>query len=479
MPHVRGVSGVDLSRLDRQAASLEAGSRDFGRTIRKRPLAVARPSSVREVVEIIRQANRDRVPLTVRGAGHSQSGQSLTDGGIQLDTEGLDRIGEIEGDQIRVQSGVRWRDLVHAVHAEGYLPPALTTHLSVTVGGTLSVAGLSTASHAHGSQADNVTELEVVTGDGRLLRCSAGSNSDLFDCARCGLGQFGAITAARLRLRKTPPNVRAYCLIYEDIVTLMQDLEALVRDERFEYIDGWCVPVARDMWQVLSGELFTHRVFVLYLGAEWDDAPPEDEELLDGLRHALLADCSDFPALEFATHKETKSLQRQADLDWANPGKPGTADSGHLKWFDDWDQAHPCTEGLLPWEVFPQFITDVASELPGPVARTARIMLGPFRNARFGSPLLMRPPGELLMGYGILIEAPESEMEEVLPILARESRRIIDAGGKRYLSGWLDFDHRDWREHYGDQWARMLAWKRKFDPRNILNPGGIPLFPGG
>lgn len=81
------------------------------------------------------------------------------------------------------------------------------------------------------------------------------------------------------------------------------------------------------------------------------------------------------------------------------------------------------------------------------------------------------------MGYGILIEAPSSEMEEVLPILARESRRIIDAGGKRYLSGWLDFDRQEWRKHYGDLWARMLEWKREFDPQHILNPGGIPLSP--
>jgi len=83
----------------------------------------------------------------------------------------------------------------------------------------------------------------------------------------------------------------------------------------------------------------------------------------------------------------------------------------------------------------------------------------------------------MLMGYGILIEAPPSEMEEVLPILARESRRIIDAGGKRYLSGWLYFDHQEWQKHYGDLWVRMMEWKREFDPRHVLNPGGIPLSP--
>ena len=468
---------MNLSKLDRHEETLEAASRDFGGAVRKQPLAVARPNSAREVVEIIRQANRERIPLTVQGAGHSQSGQSLSDGGILLNTKGLNKIGDIEGGEIRVQSGVPWRDLVHKVYAEGYLPPALTTHLSVTVGGTLSVAGLSTTSHAYGSQADNVTELEVVTGDGRRRRCSADSDPALFDCVRCGLGQFGAITEARLRLRKALPNVRTYGLLYEDIPVLMQDLELLAWDDRFQYIDGWCVPVARGLWQVLSGELFAHHVFVVYLSVEWDETPPHDEELLSGLHHTFLANRSDYSTLEFVTLKETKSLRSKANFDWTKPRINGEAGSRRLNWFDDWSQAHPCTEGVLPWDAFPQFMTDVASELPGPVARKARIMLGPFRGERFRAPLFMHPEGEMLMGYGILIEAPQSEMEEVLPILAKESRRIIDAGGKRYLSGWLDFDRREWQKHYGDLWERMLEWKREFDPRHILNPGGIPLSP--
>ena len=463
--------------LDRHEAALEAASSDFGRTVRRRPRAVARPDSVDEVVEIVRHANQERIPLTVRGAGHSQNAQSLSDGGIQLDMGGLNRIGEIEDGEIRVQGGVPWRDLVHAVYAQGYLPPALTTHLGVTVGGTLSVAGLSTTSHVYGSQADNVTELEVVTGDGRRLRCSADTNPALFDSVRCGLGQFGAITEARVRLRKALPNVRMYGLIYRDVLVLMQDLELLVCDDRVQYIDGWCMPVTRGLWQVLSGELFAHHVFVVYLSVEWDEAPPDEEELLGGLHHTVLANRSDYSTLEFVTHKETMSLQRRADLDSTGPGTDGGAGSPPLKWFDDWSQAHPCTEGVLPWDAFPQFMTDVASELPGPVARKARIMLGPFRRERFSAPLFMRPEGGLLMGYGILIEAPPSEMDEVLPVLARESRRIIEAGGKRYLSGWLDFDREEWQAHYGDLWPRMLEWKQEFDPRHILNPGGIPLTP--
>lgn len=469
------MSSVDLSQSETDERTLELASHDFGRTVRKRPRAVARPGSVQDVVDVIRKANLEGIPLTFQGAGHSQSGQSLSDQGVLVDMKGLDGIGEVENGQVLVQGGARWRDLVQRVYAKGYLPPALTTHLSVTVGGTLSVAGLSITSHRYGAQTDNVTELEVATGDGRLLRCSPERNSTLFDCARCGLGQFGAITEARIRLRRVLPRVRTYAVLYQDVREMMRDLEFLAGAERFQYIDGWCMPLPRDLWQMASGQLFAYRTYAVYLSVEWDDVPPDQEEMLGDLHYSLLQGVVDDTTLRFIARAETATFSHDRSGVWTQPGSGGETPSRKLKWFDDWGQAHPCTEGVLPWDSFADFITEVCDQLPGPVARTARIMLGPFRGERLKSPLFMRPEGELLMGYGILLEAPRSEMGEVLPILAGESRRIIEAGGKRYLSGWLDFDRKGWQEHFGKQWPRMLEWKKEFDPNYILNPGGMPL----
>ena len=64
------------------------------------------------------------------------------------------------------------------------------------------MAGLGVASFRYGTQADNVDELEVVTGTGEIVTCSREQNRDLFDVVRCGLGQFGVITRAKVRLRK-------------------------------------------------------------------------------------------------------------------------------------------------------------------------------------------------------------------------------------------------------------------------------------
>jgi len=53
------------------------------------------------------------------------------------------------------------------------------------------------------------------------------------------------------------------------------------------------------------------------------------------------------------------------------------------------------------------------------------------------------------------------------------SQASIMMGGKRYLSGWMDFDAAAWKAHYGDQWPAVLAAKKRFDPQGILNPGFI------
>jgi FAD/FMN-containing dehydrogenase len=44
-------------------------------------------------------------------------------------------------------------------------------------------------------------------------------------------------------------------------------------------------------------------------------------------------------------------------------------------------------------------------------------------------------------------------------------------GGKRYLSGWINFDHAGWKAHYGEHWPKVVAAKQKFDPQRVLNPG--------
>ena len=158
------------------AATREAKSADFGRMLRRVPGVVVRPASADDVAAVIRYARKHAVPVATRGEAHTQTGQSLTDGGILLDLTALDRIHRVDaggganGPSADCDAGVTWETLVKQVVPQGLIPPVLTNNLGVTIGGTLSVAGLGVASFRHGAQGDNVTEIEAVTKDqGRFL----------------------------------------------------------------------------------------------------------------------------------------------------------------------------------------------------------------------------------------------------------------------------------------------------------------------
>src|SRR5262249_37507832 len=139
-------------------------------------------------------------------------------------------------------AGLKWMDLVAATVSKGLIPPVLTNNLGVTVGGTLSVAGLGVASYRYGAQGDNAWELEVVTGTGDRVVCSREQNREVFDAVRSGLGQFGVISRAQVRLRSCRMMTRTYFLLYDDLPALMKDAATLMSSDRIHYLESWCVP---------------------------------------------------------------------------------------------------------------------------------------------------------------------------------------------------------------------------------------------
>jgi cytokinin dehydrogenase len=87
-------------------------------------------------------------------------------------------------------------------------------------------------------QADNVISLEIVTGRGDRVVCSADAHADLFDAVRAGLGQVGVITRATLRLVSAPQQVRRFLLTYPDLGALLRDTRLLAGDDRFDAVQG-------------------------------------------------------------------------------------------------------------------------------------------------------------------------------------------------------------------------------------------------
>ncbi|MCA9437227.1 MAG: FAD-binding protein [Candidatus Omnitrophica bacterium] len=432
-------------------------STDFGRLMEKRPKVLVKPESSEEVASILKYAYEHDLPVSTRGEAHSQTGQSLVEDGIVLSSRGMNKILNIDeaGMTADVQAGVVWGDLVKELDPLGLVPRILTNNLGVTLGGTLSMAGLGVASFRYGAQGDNVLELEVVTATGDIVVCSPEENSELFDLARSGLGQFGVITRAKIPLRKRADENRTYILLYDDLRNVMTDAKRVMADGRFDFIESWCTPLPVGL-KTDEGRrrVFGEWFFPLHVTKEFvDGKAPRDEEILEGLSPYRKCHAENRTALEFAFR-----LEPVFEL-W----KRGPY----------WGATHPWMEVVLPWDMTFFYVDTVLKKLPPPMLGGGHILLWPCTGTTSNIPLFMRPKGEFLMGFGILPGVPKEYVEPVLEALDKASDAVNMANGKRYLSGYVNFTHEKWKQHFGEKWETVSAGKKKYDPKGLLNPGFI------
>ena len=229
-------------------ASRAAAADDFGHLVHRQPLAVLKPGSVNDVVELVRFARRNNIRVAARGQGHSTQGQAQVEANVVVDMSTLANVHEINPTNALVDGGTRWLDLLLLSIPQGLTPPILVDFLELTVGGTLSLGGIGSQAFRFGAQVDNVIELQVVTGEGELVSCSASVNQPLFDAARSGLGQFGLIVRERVRLIEASPNARLYHAFYSSLPSFISDLEKLIDDGRFDTVQGFAVPDGAGGW---------------------------------------------------------------------------------------------------------------------------------------------------------------------------------------------------------------------------------------
>ncbi|MCA9449556.1 MAG: hypothetical protein KC931_20720, partial [Candidatus Omnitrophica bacterium] len=138
-----------------------------------------------------------------------------------------------------------------------------------------------------------------------------------------------------------------------------------------------------------------------------------------------------------------------------------------------WANTHPWMEGILPWNMSSFYVNTALSKIPPPMLGGGHILLWPCSGITSKIPLFMAPEGEFVMGFGILPGIPKEYVDPVLQALDKASDGISMVGGKRYLSGWINFDQAKWKQHFGPKWSVVCEGKKKYDPKGLLNPGFI------
>ena len=177
------------------------------------PEVVVLPSSTEQVAGIVKLANRERIPVTPRGAGSGLSGGAIPlFGGIVLSLEKMNRVVEldIENLTITVEAGIVTNDLAHAVQEQGLFfagyPMSLET---CQIGGNIAHNAGGGKAVKYGVTRRYVLGLELVTptGDtvwlgGKLVKDVSGY--DLKQLVIGSEGTLGIVTKAVIKLIAYP-----------------------------------------------------------------------------------------------------------------------------------------------------------------------------------------------------------------------------------------------------------------------------------
>ncbi|SHG58770.1 FAD-binding protein [Streptoalloteichus hindustanus] len=427
-------------------ASRAALADDFGHTAHRLPLAVLRPASVADVAAMLRFAAAHGLRATPRGQGHATGGQAQVSDGVVIDMRTLDTVHKVLPDRVVVDAGARWSDVLVATVPSGLTPPVLTDCVELTVGGTLAVGGVGGTSHLHGLQTDNVLELEVVTGDGRVRTCSPNYDRPLFEAALAGLGQCVVIVRATLRLVSAQSSVRRHRLHYGDPRRLLAAQRRLVTHHRFDHVTGHARPDEHGGW-----------AYVLEVGRfHTPPATAEDETALaDIAPWDGEVETKDLPYLDFVS-----GTGRDGD----EPPAAG-----------EWTRAHPWLGAFLPDLSAGEAVADVMATLTGEeVGEGGRVVVHPTTTDRFNTPLFRVPGGPVVVHVALLRAAPPDDPAAMARITSASrafSERVRAAGGAVHPTGTPPLTRDDWQAHFGPVWPRFAAAKGRYDPHHVLTPG--------
>jgi len=255
-------------------AALNAGAEDFGHLQHQRPIAVLQPGSSEDIVRMVNFAREQGMKIGPRGAGHSTFGQSQVEGGIVIQMTALQTPPVFGPERVEVGAGMSLGDVLAATLQHEQRPPVLTNNLALSVGGPLAVGGIDGGSYRHGALVDNVIEMQVVTGEGRLETCSATQLPELFEALLAGRGQCGIVVRATLQLIPAHTHVLFSQLLYRHLPPMLDDLRALIADGRFDRVSAYALPSSNGWSYYLQGATnFT------------PPARPDEEDLFAGLGH--------------------------------------------------------------------------------------------------------------------------------------------------------------------------------------------------
>jgi FAD/FMN-containing dehydrogenase len=262
----------------------DEASRAWNLNASQEPALVVMAEGAADVMAAVRFARELGLGVGVMATGHGVGAPA--DGGVLVNTS---RMRGVRVDPVartaRVEAGALWKDVIPEAQAHG-LAGLVGSASHVGVVGYTMGGGFGWLGRRYGLNASGVTEADVVTAEGELLRVSADEHPDLFWGLGGGGGNFGIVTSLGFKLH---PLTAVYGgNAFYPIERAREVLETYARwsaelpDEMTTAVAFMNIPPLPDIPEPLRG-----GSFVVVRGCYSGENPEDGEEMFRPVREGL------------------------------------------------------------------------------------------------------------------------------------------------------------------------------------------------
>ena len=202
------------------------------------PEVVLKPRTAQEISEILKICNKDKIPVTPRGAGTGLSGGALPHlGGVLISTERMNSILQIDENNLQVttEPGVITEVLQDSIKERGlFYPPDPSSRGSCFIGGNISENSGGPKAVKYGVVKDYVLNLEVVLPTGEIIWTGANvlKNSTGYNLTQLIVGSegtLGIVTKIVLRLIPLPQYDLLMLVPFKSVEKASEAVSAIFR----------------------------------------------------------------------------------------------------------------------------------------------------------------------------------------------------------------------------------------------------------
>ncbi|MDR3173207.1 MAG: FAD-binding protein [Treponema sp.] len=454
---LREIAGAGSVLTD--AEKLETYSHDEtdARVYGRRPEVAVLPATGEQVARIVKLANRERIPVTPRGAGSGLSGGAIPEyGGIVISLEKMNRLLELDKANMLavVEAGIVTNDLANAVQTEGLFfagyPMSLQT---CVIGGNIAENAGGGKAVKYGVTGRYIIGLELVTPQGEIVRLGGKlvkdvSGYDLKSLVIGSEGTLGIVTKAIVKLIGYPSSKADLLALFAtakkaiDLVPVI--LSKGLSPTSIEFMDRLSIVTS---CRYLNESLpYENAAAMLLIELDGSNAAQIEADLIETGKL-----CESNGALEVYVAEDRNNIERIWNV------RRNIAEA-----FKVVSPTQSLEDIVVPCSRIPEVIPELER-----LGKKYRLQIPCYGHAGDGNL------------HATLVKDPDMPMElweKNEELCLRELYQMTAAlGGKISGEHGIGIKRRDYLKELIDpvELELMRAIKRAWDPNNIMNPGKI------